>query len=760
MFQKPHSSTHSRGKKCKDVPLRKSDRRILRRLVGDCFLTDELQRLDNQDGNNSEPMKQSVPLISQLLDHVFLQGTLVSRTIELPPPAISSSSSSVHHYYKTCTLYYRSPDIGEQDNQRKDALTAIWPYTKHAQCVWIQVLEQDLQRKSQTMIHQLPALALLSVLPSPYIQFGQVLLNNASVSEYLCRGAHLMRAGMRLLTSPQDLLDSMAVLIYVRNNPQPMAVGLLMEMTEAQQANAGVGVHIVSCYGDDIWKQQSFGNSTNTSIGASSSLATNGPKNDLLGGGAPYNDGHYGNAGFCDGKFVVPILVNEQSDESNAEDNNSEVEDDPPSAGLLSDEPLSQGVQGDAVDTSEVESVLDHTRIEASVNEFDNVQPLHQVATNQASPHHGSSMSVSNDETATPTLPPDDVLHAAVCKALSTLQAKRDLPMTMAKFYSQHVLPNRPEGSHIELKQTKWKKFGAYVKEQVTEGLLMVGPDASKKDPMAMLVGFDASQDTSIKSYRQQAKLPGIDNASTNTTLKVVVSDLYMVPPPIVKLLRLDPDVVKAADATSDERRNTGMLTMKEARAILDEYLQRENLITSDRPGYANMDGPLLDVLYGKQKKQDAPTILSRPELTTRWLSKLEPAYALVQVPGNRVLTLARGKPPNVRITVTCRQNRKFVTRVRGMEDYGIHAASFCTDVSRRFACSGAIEEEPSEALKKDHVELQFQGNLAEELEALLTGDASLTSHGGAQNSDYRVPKCCVEVIRRKGVPARKKRTG
>ncbi|GKY99920.1 hypothetical protein MPSEU_000945600 [Mayamaea pseudoterrestris] len=555
-----------------------------------------------------------------------------------------------------------------------------------------------------------------------------------------------MRAGMRLLTLPQDMLDSMAV-----NNPQPMAVGLLMEMIETQQANAGVGVHIVSCYGDDIWKQQNVGKFT--SVGASSSPANNGPTNDLLGGGAPYNDGHYGNAGFCDGKFVVPILANER-DESNAEDENNEVDD----------ESRAEGIRDDAIDTSEVGKLLCQTQIEegdvTGDNELDNAQPFHQVATNKVTPEHGSSTSVSNDETATPIMPPEDVLHAAVCKALSTLQVKRDLPMTMAKFYSQHVLPNRPEGTHIELKQTKWKKFGAYVKEQVTEGLLLVGPDASKKDPMAMLVGFNANQDTLIKSFRQQAKLLGVDNATTNTTLKVVVSDLYMVPPHIVKLLRLDPDVVKAADATSDDRRNTGMLTMKEARAIIDEYLQRENLVTPDNSGNANMDGPLLDVLYGKQSKQDAPTILSRPELTTRWLSKLKPAYALVQVPGNRVLTLARGKPPNVRITVTCRQNRKFVTRVRGMEDYGIHAASFCTDVSRRFACSGAMEEEPSEALKKDHVELQFQGNLAEELEALLTGDASLTSHGGAQNSKYRVPKCCVEVIRRKGVPARKKRTG
>ncbi len=61
------------------------------------------------------------------------------------------------------------------------------------------------------------------------------------------------------------------------------------------------------------------------------------------------------------------------------------------------------------------------------------------------------------------------------------------------------------------------------------------------------------------------------------------------------------------------------------------------------------------------------------------------------------------------------------------------------------------------EALKKGRVEVEFQGHLLEELQALLTGNAKISSHGGAKNSSYCIPKDVIEVKLKKGVPKRKK---
>ncbi len=90
---------------------------------------------------------------------------------------------------------------------------------------------------------------------------------------------------------------------------------------------------------------------------------------------------------------------------------------------------------------------------------------------------------------------------------------------------------------------------------------------------------------------------------------------------------------------------------------------------------------------------------------------------------------------------------------------YSINPAEFARDVSKRFACSSGIEDNPPmrEALKKGRVEVEFQGHLLEELQALLTGNEKLSSHGGVKNSSYCIPKGVIEVKLKKGVPKRKK---
>jgi translation initiation factor 2D len=139
----------------------------------------------------------------------------------------------------------------------------------------------------------------------------------------------------------------------------------------------------------------------------------------------------------------------------------------------------------------------------------------------------------------------------------------------------------------------------------------------------------------------------------------------------------------------------------------------------------------------------------------------MEPAFALVEMPGNHIAKLGRGKPPQVWIEVSLRQGRKkYSTKVRGLEDYGIDPVAFLREVTKRFACSGIVETEPEgrAALKKGCVELDFQGNLAEELQALLLGDEKLSSHGGAKDSEYSLPKSAIDVVLKKNVPTKKPR--
>ena len=129
------------------------------------------------------------------------------------------------------------------------------------------------------------------------------------------------------------------------------------------------------------------------------------------------------------------------------------------------------------------------------------------------------------------------------------------------------------------------------------------------------------------------------------------------------------------------------------------------------------------------------------------------------------VVKLERGAPPKIIREVTTLRGRrnKNVTFVRHLEEYEINPVSFANDVSKRFATSATIDEDPKhagrEALKKkNHVEIGFQGNIGEELQVLLTGGAEGRSgHGGAKGGSYKVPKNVIDLRLEKRVSARRK---
>jgi len=369
--------------------------------------------------------------------------------------------------------------------------------------------------------------------------------------------------------------------------------------------------------------------------------------------------------------------------------------------------------------------------------------------------------------------------------------------MLVGTFYTKHVLPL---DRTIDIKTTSYKKFGNYLKkwqqqENETDfGLLRTGPDPSNTnntDPNAMLLSFNRRHEDlyGMKKIKKQS------DETANS--RIVLVTLYTIPNHWTDLLRLNIDDVKATNASSEARKGTGILTLPEVRKILDSYLERESLIINK--GSVMLDGPLTDALYkqkknNKQSKQQQqqqqqagteeekvvssnepfyPEKASRKEISKLYINKLGTAYALVSMPGSNIIKLSIGQAPKVSIEVIRRQTRKFITRLRGLEEYfgcgakPIDSTKFCKDISKRLAISGSIDTDPQSngraaLARKGYVEYIFGANIVDELEALLTGDDSLSGHGGAScgsSWDYpRIPLDVIDVTLRKGVPARKRR--
>ena len=837
--------------KAVDVPLRKSDRRQLRQRAATYFFGASSASVEavadlgdaKDDISNESPMES-------LLDEIFLRGGTISARI-LPrsvSKSANTSESKTKGNHENMVLYVKSPSSSETERN-----TSYWPYQKKKQFVWIAL--QD--KKSGIVLHDTPSVALLAVvshnviLPEPeralavsfweHFEKTRVVTTHSPVSRYLCRGADLMRAG--IISAPKNQLEARPsesvvmgnqkknqkkkdksslfadgakdmVVICAKGNPQPFAVGrsiLWSSPTSDDKpygyGTKGIGVEVWNCFGDDLWR-------TTMPAGGGGATTNTGDLN--------IENGSYGNPGFCvmekTGELCVLPLVGYDDDddgEEEEEENGDEQESDKDNEATIDNESNVEKANEENATTG------DEILVPSQSNSTEPTNSNDGDCDNKKTEHETETKAI---ETESPPSP-DEILHMAVCQALVNLK-KNDLPMLVGTFYTKHVLSNIPKGveSANLLKQSSYKKFGNYLREwQIIDkddsGLIQTGPDPSNrmnKDPHAFLFSFNRRHEDLYGMKKTNPSGGPGDGGSADGNSKIALVKLHVVPNHWTKLLRLDPEDVSASNASSEARRGSSMLTLPEVKKILDGYLQRESSLMISKSMVA-LDGPLSDALFGKKSREVIQEKLSRKELSKRFVEKMSPAYCLVRMPGSHVTKLGRGTPPKVQIEVVKRQSKKFVTRLRGLEEYlgggnTMDPSDFCKVVSKRLAISGSVDSDPAASgraalPKKGCVEytcklcktrpaacravplalveywtlflpfvpnlisislysircaLAVGANVVDEIEALLTGDETLSEHGGTKGSwAYpRIPGGVIEVTLRKGVPARKKRRG
>ncbi|KAL7542105.1 hypothetical protein ACHAXR_011517 [Thalassiosira sp. AJA248-18] len=816
MFQKDGSSSLG-GKK--DVPIRKSDRRRLRdRTIDVLFIGGTTNANNNKNADDTNNSEEWITRAEQLINDAIVApkgGDVLSRKMKL------SSGEHATLFLRTSSVETAASDdavisttngtIVSYDDILKSFPTS-WPYLQSTQPMLMEY--EDAERK----VHLIPLLPLLAALPPPMSSppLGKALIDDtgaeesettantnednskkdnerkyripniivhSEVSKYICRGADLMKSGIRSFPSPWTLRQSKGlVTISIFGNPQPVAIGMIeqglfreycyskngksrgagVDSWKEEAVNLvgpgkkGVGVTIVNCYGDDLWKSHL---PPKTAAAKSGNATMKGVINPL--GGGVYDDGNLGNAGFMDGTRVYPILdiaggSDDEVDESDNDENNR----------------ADDGKCDDEEDGATAEM--------AQLNLSDENKEESTTASSDKPVDNSQDDGITDNEAEEETEPDhDDILTKSFyISLLLLLSSKTPLPMPVSTYYAKHLLTAVPTtGPRLDMKQTTYKKIGPFLKEMESNGVIKVGASKDGKDRCAFLTGIIKNSQDLIqfkRSWKNEIGASGVDacmaeSASAAQKTKMAVVDLFIVPRHVSDGLQLDNGAVMASNAKTDERRGTGFLTKTECRSLVENYIEKEELVDPKGKGRVLVNGPLCDALYriSKKNKQpgqntEYPTSVKRKDLIERWLERMDKGHAVVQMPGSKILQLGRGEPKPVDIEVEFRQGnrRKFLTRLRGMEEYGVDGEALSQDISHRFACSASAETNPvgRPALKKGRVELVFQGHLSEELAALLTGDEKMSGHGGAKDGGYNLPKSVINVAMRKGVPAKKKR--
>lgn len=228
---------------------------------------------------------------------------------------------------------------------------------------------------------------------------------------------------------------------------------------------------------------------------------------------------------------------------------------------------------------------------------------------------------------------------------------------------------------------------------------------------------------------------------------------------------------IKANNAKNEIRRGSGYLTLSEIRDILFQYCTKHNLIHETNKNIIELNDVLKYVLYESnkslksQKLKIEKTTITKKDIIELWKKCLSQGYAIVVLPTNDIVRMNRGnKPPTIKIQVEKRSNKKYLTKVYGIEEYNINPTLFAQDISKRFACSCTTNSLPSSNNKH---EIVIQGNLADDIQYLLTcGMEGKTMHGNALNKfssndfvlrydEFVIPKGICDLCLKKGVIAK-----
>jgi len=367
--------------------------------------------------------------------------------------------------------------------------------------------------------------------------------------------------------------------------------------------NKGMAVKILICYGDDLWKIQYPDKAT---------LA------NLIRSEGPMDDGNYFNPGFLNGEKVYSLIKVDD------EENNTE------------------GVEND----DQEECVDDENNI-LKPKENEDEAGVAGDSKEAQNPNLRNDSDEQESEEQTEEERHETLLLECFYKAIIFPPEPIKLPLPVSVFYAKHILSARPPDSYLDLKKTSYKKIGVFLSEQEKSGIITLQPSKDKKEKAAFLSGIVKSHPLFRQIKRELKGSVEIEKEKGSGKSKLAVVNLYCIPSHFVPLLRLNKEVVNAAQAKSPSRRGTGFLTSPECGEILTMYITNENLIDEYDPSQVILDGPLCDAIYKRPKKSNGspgiddgsfPTEVSRKELMDRWMEKMEKAHAIVRMPGNEII--------------------------------------------------------------------------------------------------------------------------
>ena len=161
--------------------------------------------------------------------------------------------------------------------------------------------------------------------------------------------------------------------------------------------------------------------------------------------------------------------------------------------------------------------------------------------------------------------------------------------------------------------------------------------------------------------------------------------------------------------------RTKDFYTSAEVKAIMGKYLEKENLISTTNKRVVKTDLNISSILLNPNLPEDREAlrtgVTKRDYLGEKLLKACSPYYRVLHPSADESSKPKSGAPPKVSIIMESRQGKKTVTKVSGLEPFGIDAKSAAEVLQRACAGSASVGLLNGSSPKTPVMEIVLQGS-------------------------------------------------
>ncbi|KAJ2146700.1 hypothetical protein EV180_003161 [Coemansia sp. RSA 518] len=278
----------------------------------------------------------------------------------------------------------------------------------------------------------------------------------------------------------------------------------------------------------------------------------------------------------------------------------------------------------------------------------------------------------------------DALLMTSLKQVMATVLDKKhmgeQLPIAASTLFSTYMLPNAPRNAELDVKKSSYKKLAKFLKAMEKHGLLGL-KDIRGEMHIKSLNWTHADLRTytpySVKHVVKEEQAPAVEKTQKGNMIEL--EELLRVPPALRPLFD---------DVNGNPE--SGYMTRQQARYVLEAYIKRHNLVDTRNPRNIRVDHLVCDGLLTKDETAKL-TFYPRDKLQQRLQERMILCTRLT-VPGNPPV-VRQGRPPTIDIVCEKKMGNKVVTRVMGLEVYGVDPASLAKEL--RVACASSTSVDP-----------------------------------------------------------------